>query len=280
MLGDFSYRFTGSPDLYQESGRRPIASINFVSAHDGFTLEDLVSYNEKHNEANGEDNRDGESHNRSWNCGTEGPADNPGVIALRGRQKRNLLTTLFLSQGVPMLLAGDEIGRTQGGNNNAYCQDNPTSWIDWGNPDRDLLDFVQFLIWFQRSHPVFRRRRWFQGRPIRGKHLADIGWFTPSGNELSEQDWQTAYAKSVGVFLNGMAIPSPGPKGEPVTDDNFFLLFNAHWESIEFVLPQKWGSRWEKVLDTAHKCQTSTTYSSGESVQVLERSIVVLRHVD
>jgi glycogen operon protein len=280
VLGDFSYRFTGSSDLYQGSGRRPLASINFVTAHDGFTLHDLVSYNERHNEANGESNRDGENHNRSWNCGTEGPTEDPEVIALRGRQKRNLLTTLFLSQGVPMLLAGDEIGHTQGGNNNVYCQDNPISWIDWENADGNLLEFVQSLIRFQHSHPVFRRRRWFQGRPIRGKELADIHWFKPSGEEMLDQDWQTSYAKSLGVFLNGKAIPSPTQKGERVTDDNFCVLFNAHWETIQFTLPQKWGSRWLKVFDTAENCAPSTTFGPGERVQVTARSIVVLQHLE
>jgi glycogen operon protein len=277
VLGDFSYRFTGSSDLYQESGRRPLASINFITAHDGFTLHDLVSYNEKHNEANGEDNQDGESHNRSWNCGVEGPTDDGEVSTLRMRQKRNLLTTLFLSQGVPMLRAGDEIGQTQCGNNNAYCQDNRISWIDWENADRTLLHFVQFLIRFQHNHPVFRRRRWFQGRPIRGREAADIHWFTPSGEEMSEKDWQTGYAKSLGVFLNGQAIPSPSPTGERIIDDSFFLLFNAHWETIEFALPEIWTSRWVKVLDTAAAdCATATTLS-GKGIRVVGRSVVVLR---
>jgi glycogen operon protein len=279
MLGDFSYRFTGSSDLYQESGRRPLASINFVTAHDGFTLNDLVSYNEKHNEGNREHNRDGENYNRSWNCGQEGRTENPEVIVLRDRQKRNFLTTLFLSQGVPMLLAGDEIGRTQGGNNNAYCQDNPISWIDWENADRDLLIFVQSLIRFQHQHPVFRRRRWFLGRPIRGKGLADIHWFTPSGEEMSEQHWQTSYAKAVGVFLNGKAIPSPSPSGERVIDDNICVLFNAHWETIEFILPRNWDGRWERVLDTAQKYDASAHFDPGERVPVTERSIVVLRNL-
>jgi len=278
MLGDFSYRFTGSPDLYQESGRRPHASINFVTAHDGFTLHDLVSYNEKHNEANGDQNRDGEGHNRSWNCGAEGPTDDPEITTLRRKQKRNFLATLFLSQGVPMLLAGDETGRTPSGNNNAYCQDNAISWIDWDNVDRDLLEFVRFLIRFQRRHPVFRKRGWFHGRPIRGKGLADIGWFIPSGEEMSEQDWQTDYAKAVGVFLNGKAIPSPNAKGEPITDDDFCVLFNAHWEAIEFLVPSKWGNRWESVLDTAEEVKPSATYRAGGSIHVTARSLVVLRH--
>jgi glycogen operon protein len=275
VLGDFSYRFTGSSDLYQESGRRPLASINFVTAHDGFTLHDLVSYNEKHNEANGHDNEDGENHNRSWNCGVEGPTDDREVNALRMRQKRNLLTTLFLSQGVPMLRAGDELGQTQYGNNNAYCQDNDISWMDWDNADRTLLQFVQFLIRFQHRHPVFRRRRWFQGRPVRGPEAADIHWFTPSGEEMSERDWHTGYAKSLAVFLNGRAIPSPSPTGERIVDESFLLLFNAHWETIEFTLPEKWSSGWTRVLDTAAEC-TETTFVSGQVIPVVGRSIVVL----
>jgi glycogen operon protein len=278
-LGDFSYRFTGSPDLYQESGRRPLASINFVTSHDGFTLHDLVSYNEKHNEANGENNRDGENHNRSWNCGAEGPTENDDIITLRERQKRNLLTTLFLSQGVPMLRAGDEIGHTQAGNNNAYCQDNLISWIDWENADRKLLDFVRFLIRFQYSHPVFRRRRWFQGRPIRGKEAADIQWFTPLGDEMSDRDWQTSYAKSVAVFLNGEAIPSPTPKGERIVDESFYLLFNAHWAPIRFTLPDKWSSDWSMVLNTAENGETPVMLRSGEQLQVAARSVVLLQKI-
>jgi isoamylase len=280
LLGDFSYRFTGSSDLYQESGRRPLASINFVTAHDGFTLHDLVSYNEKHNEANGENNRDGESHNRSWNCGAEGPTNDPQIITLRQRQKKNFLATLLLSQGVPMLLAGDEISRTQGGNNNTYCQDNATSWFDWQNPDRILLEFTQNLIRFRRSHPVFRRRRWFQGRPIRGRGIADIGWFMPSGDEISEQDWQTDYAKALGVFLNGKAIPTPNERGEQITDDSFCVLFNAHWETIEFTIPAKWGQRWEKVIETTEEDQVSARQHSSERFQVMPRSLAVLRRVD
>jgi glycogen operon protein len=277
-LGDFSYRLTGSSDLYQESGRRPHASINFVTAHDGFTLEDLVSYNEKHNEANGDGNQDGESHNRSWNCGVEGPTDNPEVLALRRRQKKNLLTTLFLSQGVPMLLAGDEMGRTQRGNNNAYCQDNSLSWIDWQNVDTGLLEFVRFLIGFQRRHPVFRRRRWFQGRPFRGEDLADIGWFMPSGQEMAEVDWQTSFAKSLGVFLNGKAIPSPNERGERIIGDSFCILFNAHWEPIKFTIPGKWGKRWTEAFNTAETQQHAAVYSSGDRIEVAARSMTVLRH--
>lgn len=199
-LGELAYRFTGSSDLYERSGRRPFASINFITAHDGFTLHDLVSYNEKHNEANGENNRDGESYNRSWNCGVEGSTEDPKINELRSRQKRNFLATLFLSQGVPMLLSGDERGRTQKGNNNAYCQDNEISWLDWSRTDWTLLEFTQQLIQFRKKHPIFRRRHWFHGRPIHGSNIFDIEWFTVKGKEMSEEDWNTGYAKSLGVF--------------------------------------------------------------------------------
>jgi isoamylase len=279
-LGDFANRFTGSSDLYQTSGRRPYSSINFVTAHDGFTLEDLVSYNDKHNEANGEENRDGESYNRSWNCGAEGPTGTPEVKALRARQKRNFLTTLFLSQGVPMLLGGDELGRTQRGNNNAYCQDNEISWIDWTNIDADLLHFTRFLIQLRKDHPVFRRRRWFQGRPIRGESIRDIGWFRPDGQEMSEEDWQKGYAKSLGVFLNGKAIPSQNPKGEPVTDDSFYLFFNAHHEPVRFVVPAQWGPRWRTVLTTDKPRKWGRAFEAGKLQRVGPRSIVLLRHVE
>jgi isoamylase len=236
-LAEFATRFTGSSDLYESSGRRPHASINFVTAHDGFTLDDLVSYDEKHNQANGEENRDGESHNRSWNCGAEGPTDDPEVNALRARQKRNFLATLFLSQGVPMLLGGDELGRTQRGNNNGYCQDSELSWFDWEATDEALLEFTRRLIRFRREHPVFRRCRWFEGRPLRGSRVSDIAWFDPAGTEMSDEQWQVGFAKSLAVFLNGDAIPSPGPRGERVTDASFLVFFNAHHEALPFRLP-------------------------------------------
>lgn len=280
-LGEFALRFTGSPDLYEFSGRRPTASVNFITAHDGFTLHDLVSYNEKHNETNGEDNQDGEDHNRSWNCGAEGPTDDPEINKLRDRQKRNFLTTLFLSQGIPMLLAGDEIGRTQQGNNNAYCQDNEISWLDWDQVDNALLEFTRKLIQFRKEHPVFRRRRWFQGRPIHGSEVEDIAWFTPDGSEMSEDHWGEAHIKSLGVFLNGEGIRTPGPQGEKVVDDSFYLIFNAHHEPIEFDLPdEKWGKRWEKILDTAEDRITDSnpeTYQAGDKVEAADRSVVVLR---
>ncbi|HEU4521236.1 MAG TPA: glycogen debranching protein GlgX, partial [Thermoanaerobaculia bacterium] len=225
-LDDFANRITGSSDLYATTGRRPYASINFVTAHDGFTLRDLVSYNEKHNEANGENNADGADDNRSWNSGAEGETDDPNINALRARQQRNFITTLFTSQGVPMLLGGDEIGRTQRGNNNAYCQDSEISWFDWQNPDLELMAFTARVIKFRREHPVFTRRRWFMGRPLRGADVSDIGWFKPDGEEMTDADWQSGFARSVGVFLNGRAIPTPDGRGEPIVDDSFYLLFN------------------------------------------------------
>ena len=278
-LGDFANRFTGSSDLYQTSGRCPYVSINFLTSHDGFTLQDLVSYNEKHNEANGEDNHDGGDDNRSWNCGVEGPTSDPEINALRTRQKRNFLSTLFLSQGIPMLLGGDEAGRTQQGNNNGYCQDNESSWFDWESIDTSLLEFTRSLITFRRDHPVFRRRRWFLGRPIRGKNVTDIGWFRPSGEEMSEEDWQTGYAKSLGVFLNGKAIPSPNPKGEPITDDSFYVLFNAHNEAVQFLLPKHWGNRWEIALDTSSSRKPGDEFGAGRELPVEGRSVVVLHRV-
>ncbi len=280
-LGEFGYRFTGSSDLYQDTTRLPFASINFITAHDGFTLQDLVSYNEKHNEANGEDNQDGEDHNRSFNCGAEGPTDDPGILALRAQQKRNFLATLFLSQGVPMILGGDEIGRTQQGNNNAYCQDNEVSWYDWENIDEDHLEFTQRLIDFVHKHPVFRRRRWFHGRAIHGEEIQDIGWFTFEGEQMAEDHWGEDFAKSLGIFLNGATIPNPFPKGAPVTDDTFLILINAHHEPLPFTLPSSnWGETWHTVLDT----HTGWMEDGAEVIQakggreVQARSLVVLRH--
>ncbi len=278
-LGEFAGRFTGSSDLYQDTGRLPFASVNFVTAHDGFTLRDLVSYNEKRNAANGEENRDGESHNRSWNCGAEGPTDDPGVRALRARQQRNFLATLLLSQGVPMLLAGDEAGRTQHGNNNAYCQDNEISWVDWEAADRDLAEFCRRLIGFRRAHPALRRRRWFHGRRIHGADVKDIAWFTPGGEPMAEEHWGEGYAKSLGVFLNGEAIPNPHPKGEPVTDDSFYILFNAHHEPLEFALPgPAWGERWVKAFDTsAGWPEAEVVVEAQQRIAVEGRSLAVLR---
>jgi glycogen operon protein len=278
-LSEFAYRITGSSDLYEDDGRRPHASINFITAHDGFTLRDLVSYNEKHNEANGEDNRDGEDHNRSWNCGVEGATDDPEVNALRARQQRNLLTSLFLSQGIPMLLSGDEIGRTQQGNNNAYCQDNEISWLDWENIDEPLLEFTRALIGFRLTHRVFRRRTFFQGRPIHGTDVSDIAWFTPAGAEMDEGHWEEGYAKAVTVFLNGDALER-GRRGEEYADDSFLLLFNAHHETVSFTLPEpKWGDEWTVSVDTRDWPieAEGDSLKPGATVDVEARSVVVLR---
>jgi isoamylase len=284
VVGELASRLTGSSDLYQADSRRPTASVNFVTAHDGFTLADLVAYNEKHNEANGEDNRDGESYNRSWNCGVEGPTDDPAILALRARQQRNLLTTLLLSQGVPMLLSGDEVGRTQGGNNNAYCQDNEISWFDWADTDDALLDFTTRLVALRREHPLFCRRRWFQGRPLRG--TADLEWLRPDGTEMTEADWTEHRETCVGVFLNGDAIPSPGPRGERVVDDSFLLLINASPEPRKWTVSGPWGERWTLVLDTAaDPAMAPEPNSDAESevagdMVVADRSVVLLRRLD
>jgi isoamylase len=283
MLGEFALRFTGSPDLYEGDFRSPTASINFITAHDGFTLHDLVSYNEKHNEANGEENRDGDNHNRSWNCGIEGESNDPAIIELRARQKRNFLTTLFLSQGVPMLVSGDEISRTQDGNNNAYCQDNELSWINWDKADEELLNFTQKLISFRKAHPVFCRRRWFQGRPIKGLKLFDIGWFLPDGTEMTEEHWSHAYAKSLGVFLNGRGIHTLNYQGRPIVDDSFYLIFNAHHEALDFtLLPERFGKEWIKVLDTSSPrlSEEDETFHAGETVRVEGRSVFLLKYPD
>jgi glycogen operon protein len=253
VIGEFARRLTGSSDLYGRSGKRPHASINFVTAHDGFTLHDLVSYNEKHNQANGEDNRDGHNENLSWNCGAEGPTDDPAVNALRERQKRNLLATLLLSQGVPMLLAGDERGRTQLGNNNAYCQDNELSWVDWRDtPERRALtEFARLLIALRRSHRVFRRRDFFQGRPLHGREAKDIHWLKADGAEMSDAEWDQEHARSLGVYLAGGDLGETDRYGLPVRDDDFLLLFNAHHEPVEFAVPDFGGGAWLPVLDTA-----------------------------
>ena len=278
-------RIAGSSDIYQSSGHEPINSVNFVNCHDGFTLNDLVSYNEKHNEANGEGGADGESHNRSWNCGVEGPTDDLEIVTLRERQKRNILTTLFLSQGVPMLLHGDELGRTQEGNNNVYCQDNPISWVDWEDAKENwaLTDFVAALSRLRQEHPVFRRRRFFQGDPARGSEsaLGDIAWFTPAGEHMNEGDWQVGYARSVAVFLNGDAIAEPDSRGERVTDDSFLLFFNGHHDDMDFTVPREiYGERWEVVLDTAAPVVLERpTAKAGEALTIESRSIMVLRRV-
>ena len=281
-LPEFASRLTGSSDLYANNGRRPYASINFVTAHDGFTLHDLVSYNEKHNEANGEGNNDGESHNRSWNHGVEGESADLEIVALREQQKRNFLTTLLLSQGIPMLCAGDEFGRTQHGNNNGYAQDNEISWLNWDFAKENfaLLEFTERVSKLRREHPIFRRRRWFQGRKLRGAEVSDIAWFTPDGHLMDEDDWDSSWAKSVGVFLNGDAIPSPDLRGEKVVDDNFFLVFNAWHEPIDFLLPdESYGQSWEIEIDTATPIVAldKPFAKAGEHLTADGRSIVVLR---
>lgn len=281
-LAEFAYRFTGSSDLYQTNGRSPHASINFITAHDGFTLNDLVSYNEKHNEANGEDNRDGESHNRSYNCGVEGETDDPEILQLRQRQRRNFLVTLMLSQGVPMLLAGDEMGRSQNGNNNPYCQDNELSWIDWDLQREPLLTFTRQLIEFRRQHPTFRRRKWFQGRAIHGSEAKDIAWFNADGGEMTEEQWHDGMAKAIAIFLNGEEIVTRGAKGERITDDSFLLLLNAHDEPMEFMLPQTLQDcRWLTIIDTNQLqfVEQGQKYAEDKPVNVLERSILVLQKV-
>jgi isoamylase len=287
-LPEFASRLTGSSDLYETSGRRPGASINFVTCHDGFTLADLVSYNDKHNEGNGEDNRDGTDDNRSWNCGVEGPAEDPEILELRARQQRNLLVTLLLSQGVPMLLAGDEFGRTQAGNNNAYCQDNEVSWVDWSRAtaERDLLAFTQKLARLRRHHPVFRRRRFFTGAyagtgDSTDDGATDIFWLTPAGDEMTESDWRASYAKSVAVFLNGAAISEPDPRGDRVTDRKFLLLFNAGPEPITFTIPEGGlGTDWEIVVDTETPRgdpQDAIGFLPKTKVEVCGHAVVVLR---
>jgi isoamylase len=284
-VADVAYRLTGSSDLYQSDGRRPYASINFVTAHDGFTLHDLVSYNDKHNEANGEGNRDGSNDNRSWNCGVEGPTDDSEVSFLRERQRRNFLTSLLLSQGVPMLLAGDELGRTQLGNNNAYCQDNEISWIDWELDEERaaLLDFTRAIVALRREHPVFRRRRFFQGQAIHGSGVKDIGWFTPDGTEMDEAEWQAPDVSTLGVFLNGEEIPDRDPRGGRIVDASFMLLLNGGGEPALFTLPgEPWAKEYELLADTALAFvrppgADAPSYMAGEELSMASRSLAVLR---
>ncbi|MFJ6694758.1 glycogen debranching protein GlgX [Streptomyces sp. NPDC091272] len=290
-IAEFAGRLTGSSDLYQDDGRRPLASINFTTCHDGFTLHDMVAYNDKHNSANGEGNRDGESHNRSWNCGVEGPTDDPGVLALRQRQMRNFVATLMLSQGVPMLSHGDEFARSQGGNNNAYCQDNELAWVPWPGPDAEgnkpedgtLLRFTRAMVALRREHPVFRRRRFFHGRPVRGTQdeLSDIAWFTPEGEPMTHEDWEAAHAKALTVFLNGEAISEPGTRGERISDDSFLLMFNASAETLEFMVPEDHGEQWEVVVDTGRDDGvppgTGDKFDAGEHLTLIGRSLTVLQ---
>ncbi len=277
--GETAARITGSADLYEHSTRRPTASINFITAHDGFTLRDLVSYNEKRNEANGEENKDGESHNRSWNHGEEGPTDDPEVLALRSRQQRNFLATLLLSQGVPMLLGGDEQGRTQQGNNNGYCQDNELSWVDWESADQDLLAFTQRLVKLRRKHPVFRRRRWFHERPSDGGELDEILWFTPEGDRMKEEQWGEGTEAVLAIFLNGDTDFYTDPFTDPVSDDSFYLVLNGHHEGVEVTLPKVEGVRsWSKELDTSVGWLADPEkLGAGDTFGVEARSLVLLR---
>jgi glycogen operon protein len=283
QVAELAYRLSGSSDLYEGGGRRPHASINFVTAHDGFTLHDLVSYNHKHNEANGEDNRDGTDDNLSWNCGVEGPTNKPSIAALRERQKRNMLATLLLSQGVPMLCSGDEIGRTQGGNNNAYCQDNEISWVDWtlSKPQQALLTFTKGLIALRQKHPVFRRRRFFQGRRIRGMEVKDLYWLRPDGKEMTDEDWAQGYVRCLGVRLAGDAMEEKDAKGRPLLDETFLVLLNAHHEPRPFTLPaHKRGVRWQPVFDTASydtNGKPVTLFRGGDQYDLEARSLAVLR---
>jgi isoamylase len=281
-LSELANRLTGSSDLYETSARRPHASINFITAHDGFTLADLVSYNDKHNEANQEGEIPGESHNRSWNHGAEGPTDDPHITELRRRQQRNFLATLFLSQGVPMLLGGDEIGRTQGGNNNAYCQDNEISWYDWQAADEQLLDFSRRLIALQAAHPVFRRRHWFQGRPIRGAGVTDIAWLSTDGTPMSDEQWDEGWSRALGVFLAGDDLGADG-RGQRISDDSFYLMLNASGEDVPFRLPDgQLAQAWQAVLDTARPAISEAdgpTHEAGAELAVTARSLLLLKRV-
>src|SRR5438477_6033206 len=282
FIGEVAYRLTGSPDLYQHDGRQPYASVNFITSHDGYTLHDLVSYNDKHNEANGDENRDGDGHNRSWNCGVEGPTDDPNIGSLRRRQQRNFLTMLFLSQGVPMLLGGDEFGRTQKGNNNAYCQDNEISWLNWQRNEKQnrLFEFTKKLIEFRREHAVFRRPKFFQGRRVRGGEIKDVMWFNPGGNEMSDEEWNSPFVRCLGMLISGDAVDLVDAQGEPVRDDTFLLLINAHHEPIPFLLPGEEHLEWEQILETTNEDgfrKAPKKFSSGEAVDLKGRATYLFK---
>jgi isoamylase len=283
-IGEVAYRLTGSPDLYQHNGRRPYASINFVTAHDGFTLSDLVSYNKKHNELNGDGNSDGDNNNQSWNCGVEGSTDDPKINALRERQRRNFLMTLFLSQGVPMLSGGDEWGRTQNGNNNAYCQDNEISWFNWERDEKQnqFVEFTRKLIQLRRDHPVFRRPKFFQGRRIRGSETRDVMWFNPGGSEMSEEEWTSPFVRCLGMLLSGDTMDVLNFEGEPIRDDTFLLLINAHYEPIPFVLPGQEHIEWQLVLDTMDPngfLMEPRKFASGDDVDLGGRAACLFQLV-
>jgi glycogen operon protein len=271
QLQELSSRLMGSSDLYQDDGREPYNSVNMITAHDGFTLADLVSYNEKHNEANGENNQDGCNNNDSWNCGAEGATDDPAIQALRRRQMKNLLATLLLSQGVPMISGGDEFGRSQGGNNNAYCQDNEISWFNWNfTPDqKELLDFAAKVVQFRKDHPNFRRHKFVRWRRIHPEESRDAIWYSPHGREMTEEDWHTPFAKTIGLLLDGSKLEWQSPEGELVSDDTFLLLLNAHHEAIDFVLPE---GRWTPVLHTSD----GKLEMSGGKARLEARSLAVL----
>jgi isoamylase len=284
VIGELANRLTGSSDLYESNGRRPHASINFVTAHDGFTLHDLVSFNDKHNEANQEDNRDGENNNLAWNCGVEGPTDDPAINALRAQQKRNFLATLFLSQGVPMLLAGDEMARTQAGNNNAYCQDNELTWVNWDltSEDRKLLEFAQRMIALNKRHPVFRRRSFFAGRRIAGTAIKDIVWLKHDGNEMTDEEWQLSHARCLGVVLAGEALEETDERGRPIQDDDFLLLLNAHHEEISFMLPVFHPeTHWTLEFDTSRDAGLGHDgdFMAGQPYPLQGRSLALLREI-
>jgi len=280
VVSEFATRIAGSSDLYEQSGRRPYASINFVTCHDGFTLQDLVSYNQKHNEANGEDNRDGENNNLSWNCGVEGPTTDPAIVALREKQKRNFIATLMLSQGVPMLSGGDELSRTQQGNNNAYCQDNELSWYHWDltPAQRNFLEFVRYMIRLRRQQPVLQRRRFFHGRPIRGSDVKDLAWYEPNGNEMDDAAWNNPAARCLGVRIAGTSLEDYDGQGNPVTGDTLFMMVNAQSESVVFTLPEHQpGERWERLVDTADTQWSRRTHLRDRKYRVRGRSLALFR---
>jgi isoamylase len=276
VIGEVASRLSGSSDIFQPAGRGPAASINFITAHDGFTLEDLVSYDAKHNEANLEDNRDGSDNNRSWNCGAEGPTDSAAIRSLRERQKRNFLATLLFSQGVPMLVAGDELGRTQRGNNNAYCHDSELSWIDWENADRALLEFTKKLVTLRNEHPLFRRRTYFRGREVREARMKDISWLNPDGAEMSDEDWTRSSARSLGVLISGRGLSERDELGRPVEDDDVLLLLNANDDSVAFTLPGMAGERWDALIDTGHHAFEGRRYGSAATYPLAARALALL----
>ena len=278
-LGEFASRLAGSSDFYEHSGRRPVASINFVTAHDGFTLADLVSYNEKHNDANGEDNNDGESHNRSWNHGVEGPTDDPEILAARAREQRNFIATLLLSQGVPMILHGDEMGRTQDGNNNTYAQDSEISWVHWDRADNPLVEFTAAVARLRKEHPTFRRKRFFTGTTVRtgdGERLNDIVWLHLDGRPMEDDDWQGA-AQAIGMYLNGNGIAGLDDRGQAITDDHFLLYFNADGPAEVTLPPDEYAAAWDVVIDTGGAADDAVKYAAGDTLSLETHSVIVLR---